>query len=84
MKIKKVLAVPTLSGFYFDDQKAIKGGARPDGFTYLGKARIEGFSSIRQPGEAISIILLLDDNPFNGDRGKQKKQETKYGGVENV
>ncbi len=61
MKIKKVLAVPTLSGFYFDDQKAIKGGARPDGFTYLGKSRIEGFSSIRQPGEAISIILLLDD-----------------------
>ncbi len=61
MKIKKVLAVPTLSGFYFDDQKAIKGGARPDGFTYLGKARIEGFSAIRQPGEAISIILLLDD-----------------------
>ncbi len=61
IKIKKVLAVPTLSGFYFDDQEAIKGGARLDGFTYLGKSRIEGFTSIRQPGEAISIILLLDD-----------------------
>lgn len=61
IKIKKVLAVPTLTGFYFDDQEAIKGGARLDGFTYLGKSRIEGFTSIRQPGEAISIILLLDD-----------------------
>jgi methylaspartate ammonia-lyase len=61
MKIKRVLAVPTLTGFYFDDQKAIKGGARLDGFTYLGKPRTDGFTSIRQPGEAISIILLLDD-----------------------
>ncbi len=33
MKITKMLASPGLTGFYFDDQKAIK-AASPYGFTY--------------------------------------------------
>lgn len=61
MKIKKVLAVPGLSGFYFDDQKAIRAGAQLNGFVYQGQPQTDGFTSVRQPGEAISIILLLDD-----------------------
>jgi methylaspartate ammonia-lyase len=60
-KIEKILAVPCLSGFYFDDQKAIKSGVQLDGLTYAGRPRINGFSAVRQPGECISIILLLDN-----------------------
>ncbi len=60
-KIEKVLAAPGLAGFYFDDQKAIKAGAKPDGFTYLDRPRINGFSAVRQPGQCVSIILILDN-----------------------
>ncbi|MCI2426811.1 methylaspartate ammonia-lyase [Candidatus Acetothermia bacterium] len=61
MKITNVLASPGLTGFYFDDQKAIKADAQPDGFTYRGKPLTAGFREIRQQGESISIILILSD-----------------------
>ncbi|HOE06075.1 MAG TPA: methylaspartate ammonia-lyase [Bacilli bacterium] len=61
MKIKQVILSKSYTGFYFDDQKAIKGGAKLDGFTYVGEPKTPGFTSIRQPGEAISIQLVLED-----------------------
>lgn len=61
MKIKNVVLSKSYTGFYFDDQKAIKLGADHDGFMYLGKPATEGFSSVRQTGEAISIQLVLED-----------------------
>ena len=61
MKIKKLLCSPGLTGFYFDDQKAIKQGAGHDGLFYVGEAQTEGFSSIRQAGESISVQLILED-----------------------
>ncbi len=61
MKILKVLASPGRTGFYFDDQKAIKAGAETDGFNYVGEPQTEGFTAVRQAGEAISIQLILDD-----------------------
>ncbi len=61
MRIRKVLAVSGLTGYYFDDQEAIKAGAKSDGFIYSGKPKTKGFTAIRQPGEAVSIILILDD-----------------------
>jgi methylaspartate ammonia-lyase len=61
MKIAKVLYVPGYSSFFFDDQQAIKNGAAHDGFIYRGEAVTEGFSSIRQAGEALSVILLLEN-----------------------
>lgn len=61
MKIKDVILTKSYTGFYFDDQKAIKQGAGHDGFMYLGEAVTEGFSAIRQAGEAISIQLILED-----------------------
>lgn len=61
MKIKRVLFVPGKSAFFFDDQKAIKKGARPDGFVYEGKAVTKGFERIRIAGECISVILELED-----------------------
>ena len=68
MRIKKVLCVPARGGFFFDDQHAIKQGAEADGFTYKGKPVLPGFSRIRQAGEAISVLLLLENGEIaHGD-----------------
>lgn len=61
MKIVDVILTKSYTGFYFDDQKAIKSGASSDGFMYVGKPATEGFTSVRMPGEAISIQLVLED-----------------------
>jgi methylaspartate ammonia-lyase len=61
MKIIDVICAPGRTGFYFDDQRAIKKGAGQDGFTYEGSAMTEGFHAIRIAGEAISIMLVLED-----------------------
>ena len=61
MKIVDVLLTKSYTGFYFDDQKAIKQGAGHDGIFYVGEPVTDGFSSIRQAGEAISIQLILED-----------------------
>jgi methylaspartate ammonia-lyase len=61
MKITKVLFTPGNSSFFFDDQKAIKTGATQDGFVYRGDPVTEGFPAIRTAGEAVSILLILED-----------------------
>jgi len=61
MKIKDVKLSVSYTGFFFDDQKAIKAGATLDGLIYIGSPVIEGFTSIRQKGEAISIQIVLED-----------------------
>jgi methylaspartate ammonia-lyase len=61
MRIADVLAVPVRAGFFFDDQLAIRAGAGHDGFDYTGEPQIPGFRRVRQPGEAVSVLLLLDD-----------------------
>jgi methylaspartate ammonia-lyase len=59
--ITDVLCVPVRTGFFADDQAAIRGGAAHDGFAYAGEPVTPGFRSIRQAGEAVSVMLLLDD-----------------------
>ncbi len=61
MKIKRALFAPGRSAFFFDDQRAIKQGAEHDGFVYRGKVVTEGFRSIREAGESISVLLELED-----------------------
>ncbi len=61
MKISNVILTKSYTGFYFDDQKAIKQGAGHDGVFYIGEPVTEGFTSIRQAGEAISVQLVLED-----------------------
>jgi methylaspartate ammonia-lyase len=61
MKVKKAVASPGLTGFYSDDQEAIRRGAEEDGLVYLGEPVTPGFTSIRQRGESVSIMLVLDD-----------------------
>ncbi|WML35881.1 methylaspartate ammonia-lyase [Clostridium sp. OS1-26] len=61
MKIVDVICAEGKTGFYFDDQRAIKKGAKHDGFTYVGEPVTDGFTSVRQAGEAISVMLVLED-----------------------
>ncbi len=61
MKIKNVVCAAGRTGFYFDDQRAIKQGAGHDGIFYTGAPVTEGFQAVRQAGEAISVMLVLED-----------------------
>ncbi|MDR3214791.1 MAG: methylaspartate ammonia-lyase, partial [Bacilli bacterium] len=61
MKIIDVVCSEGRTGFYFDDQKAIKNGATNDGLSYIGEPQTEGFKAIRIPGESISVQLVLED-----------------------
>lgn len=68
MKIEKVVAAPGLTGFYFDDQAAIKKGVLEDGFAYRGHPLTKGFQQVRQRGESISVIFLLSSGELvSGD-----------------
>lgn len=61
MKIVDVVSSCGRTGFFFDDQKAIKKGARLDGNFYLGEPVTDGFSRVRQAGESLTILLVLED-----------------------
>ena len=61
MKIIDVICSAGRTGFYFDDQRAIKAGAKSDGAAYVGEPKTPGFTSVRQPGESISVMLVLED-----------------------
>ncbi|WP_135822546.1 methylaspartate ammonia-lyase [Halostella litorea] len=61
MRIERVRAVPAVSGFFFDDQRAITRGATRDGFTYEGDPVTPGFDRIREAGEALTVDLELSD-----------------------
>ena len=68
MKIKKVVCAAGKTGFYFDDQRAIKRGAISDGAFYSGDVVTEGFTSVRQAGESISVLFILEDGQIaHGD-----------------
>ncbi len=77
MKIKNVLLTKSYTGFYFDDQRAIKKGAGHDGFFYTGEPVTPGFSGVRQSGEAISIQLVLE----NGEVGYGDCAAVQYSGA---
>ncbi|MBQ2819464.1 MAG: methylaspartate ammonia-lyase [Clostridia bacterium] len=61
MKIKNIVCSAGRTGFYFDDQRAIKKGAGHDGVFYVGEAVTDGFTSVRQAGESISVMIVLED-----------------------
>jgi len=60
VRILDLVAVPGRSGFFRDDQASIRDGARHDGFLYEGPPSTPGFHAVREPGVAVSIMLLLD------------------------
>ena len=61
MKITNVVCSAGRTGFYFDDQRAIKGGAGHDGMFYVGDPVTDGFKAVRQAGESISVMIVLED-----------------------
>ena len=61
MKIVDVVCSPGRTGFFFDDQKAIKTTAIADGAAYKGDPATPGFTSVRMPGESISVMFILED-----------------------
>jgi methylaspartate ammonia-lyase len=61
MKIIKAVCSAGKTGFFFDDQRAIKQGAVADGAGYSGAPVTPGFRAVRQAGESISVMLLLED-----------------------
>jgi len=61
MKITNVICSAGKTGFFFDDQKAIKTNAVSDGAAYVGEPMTPGFRSVRQAGESISVMFVLED-----------------------
>ncbi|MCI6160940.1 MAG: methylaspartate ammonia-lyase [Prevotellaceae bacterium] len=61
MKIQKVVCAPGKTGFFFDDQKAIKAGAKNDGAFYEGAPVTPGFTAVRQSGESICVMFVLEN-----------------------
>ncbi|MBO5928920.1 MAG: methylaspartate ammonia-lyase [Clostridia bacterium] len=61
MKIIDIVCSAGRTGFYFDDQRAIKQGAAHDGVFYVGEPVTEGFRAVRQAGESISVMIILED-----------------------
>ncbi|WP_247731592.1 methylaspartate ammonia-lyase [Halovivax limisalsi] len=68
MRIDGVHATAGYSGYFVDDQRAIKRGAERDGFTYDGDPVTDGFDEIRRAGESILVeIELADGTRARGD-----------------
>jgi methylaspartate ammonia-lyase len=60
--ITDIVTAPTLGAYFYDDQRAIRAGARQDGFDYVGEPVTPGFARIRVPGQALGVGLVLDDS----------------------
>lgn len=66
--VTRVVTVPVRGGFFTDDQAAIVAGRRRDGFGYAGAPATPGFHAVRQPTQALSVLLELDDGQLaHGD-----------------
>jgi methylaspartate ammonia-lyase len=61
VKIAKMVFSKGMTGFFFDDQRAIKKHAISDGCMYIGEPVTDGFTAVRQAGEAISVVIVLED-----------------------
>ena len=61
MKIREIVCSAGRTGFFFDDQKAIKTNAVADGNAYIGEPMTSGFTKVRQAGESISVMFVLED-----------------------
>ena len=61
MKIKDVVCSVGMSGYYNWDLAGIKAGGQADGFAMVGHTVTPGFTSLIQPGQTISMMLILED-----------------------
>jgi methylaspartate ammonia-lyase len=77
VRIIDVICVPGRTGFYRDDQAAVRAGANHDGFLYTGAPVTAGFRSVREPGESVSVMIVLAD----GQVGVGDCAEVQYSGT---
>ena len=61
MIIRDLISAAGRSGYFNKDLAAIKRDPQADGFAYCGRPASPGFAAIVQPGEAISVMLILED-----------------------
>jgi methylaspartate ammonia-lyase len=61
MKILDLLCSVGRSGYFNKDLQAVRAGVTPNGFSYDGKPLTAGFRRVSQPGESISVMLVLED-----------------------
>ena len=65
--VTQLLTAESQAAFYADDRVAIQARARRDGSTYVGPPMTSGYRAIRQPGEALSVLVLSDGQVAHGD-----------------
>ena len=65
MKIVDIILSKGLTGYYLDDKHAIQKGSTLDGNFYFGETVTPGFKTIRQPGESVSFMMVLDDGQIS-------------------
>ncbi|MCG8548694.1 MAG: methylaspartate ammonia-lyase [Alphaproteobacteria bacterium] len=61
MKILDLICSTGRTGYFNKDLAAIRGGVTSDGFSYHGAPQTPGFRHVVQPGESVSVMLLLED-----------------------
>jgi methylaspartate ammonia-lyase len=61
MRIRSVICSVGRSGYMHRDLKAMKSGAKQDGFVFHGKPLSPGFKKIVEPGSIVSVMLELED-----------------------
>lgn len=68
MKIKKVVCAPGKTGFFFDDQKLSRQVQKMMVLFMKRKPVTPGFTSVRQAGESISVLFILENGAIaHGD-----------------
>jgi len=60
-EIRDILFVPSKAGFFNKDLLASAASNRRNGFLHEGAPMTPGFRQIVEPGEALSVMLVLDD-----------------------
>jgi len=65
MKIVDIILSKGFTGYYLDDKHAIQKGATLDKNFYFGEPVTPGFKTIRQPGESVSFMMVLDDGQIS-------------------
>ena len=60
-QITRILAVPAVGAYYYDDLAALQSDAMPLSERYAAAPLTPGFRRIREVAEAVSVGLVLDD-----------------------
>ncbi len=61
MRIVQVIAVPAMGGYYVEDLGALQANPLPTAERYTALPRTPGFHRVREPAEAVSVGLVLED-----------------------